>query len=145
MKKYNFLAILLLSIVIFSCSKNKDITTPDIRNTTPDQALTSQNLAQAKLSVPEFNEKNSLKVTWSELPERLRNATRLEDAREQPQKNGVNAQASAVSYQFLVGPWGGTGGSPYYILANPWRQQDICYSCTQRGVCRCHYGLVCRC
>ena len=115
MKKYNFLALLLLSIFIFSCSKNNDITTPENASNTAEQQNNSQNLADAKRNVPEFNEKNSLKVTWADLPERLRNATRLESLQAQPQQGGVSAQASAVSYKYLVGPWGGTGGGAYYI------------------------------
>ena len=62
-----------------------------------------------------FTEKNSKKITWDQLPAELRNATRVETAKAEPQKGGVSAQASAVNYLYSVGPWGGVGGGQYYI------------------------------
>ena len=115
MKKYNFLALLLLSIVIFSCSKNSDITVPNNAGTQADQQNTTQDLSALKRNLPEFTEKNSQKVTWAELPEKLRNATRIENMDGQPQKGGVSAQASGINYLYYAGPWGGVGGSSYYI------------------------------
>jgi len=131
MKKYNFLTLLLLSILIFSCSKNNDITSPENANKTTEQQNNCQNLADAKRAVPEFNEKNSVKVTWDQLPERLRNATRIETLKEQPQQGGVSAQASAVSYKYYVGPWGGVGGSAYYI--SPTRAGSRIYAIAVRS------------
>ncbi len=115
MKKFNFIALLLLSIFVFSCSKKNDVTVPNSSSTQTQQLSTSPNLAAIKRNVPEFTEKNSIKVTWAELPEQLRNATRMESAKEQPQKGEVNAPAAAINYQYYVGPWGGTGGGAYYI------------------------------
>lgn len=115
MKHYNFLSLVLISVLIFSCSKNSDVTVPNNTTTQSVQQDATQNLASVKRDVPEFNENNTPKLSWAELPERLRNAIPLESLKAEPQKTGVAAQAYAVSYQFYVGPWGGTGGGAYYI------------------------------
>src|SRR5690349_1116221 len=102
MKTYNFLALLLISIFIFSCSKNSDVTVPNNANTQEQQQNTAQDLSAIKRNVPEFNEKNSQKVTWAQLPAELRNANRVELLNNQPQKAQANAltSASAISYYY---------------------------------------------
>jgi hypothetical protein len=119
MKKYNFLALLLISIFIFSCSKENEISLPENAGKSAEQQNPSQNLAEAKLTVPEFNEKNSKKVPWDQLPSELRNATQLDNSKEPTkelaQKGQAQAQTAVVSYKYQVGPWGGVGGGAYYI------------------------------
>lgn len=73
-----------------------------------------QNLSKANL--PKFDETNSKKVTWDQLPAQLRNATRLENAKEQPKVEAARGVKPLFStYSYYVGPWGGNGGYPYYI------------------------------
>jgi hypothetical protein len=115
MKKYNFLALLVISFFIFSCSKNSDVTVPNNASIQEQQQNTVQDLSATKRNVPEFSEKNSQTVTWAQLPSQLRNATRVELPKGQPQKGQANALASAVSYYYSVGPWGGVGGGSYSI------------------------------
>jgi hypothetical protein len=115
MKQYNFLALLIISIFIFSCSKNNDVTVPNNASTQAEQQNTTQDLSALKRNLPEFTEKNSKKVTWAELPEQLRNAPRIENLNGQPQKEQFSAQASAISYLYYAGPWGGVGGGAYSI------------------------------
>jgi hypothetical protein len=114
MRKYNLFALLLLSIFIFSCSKNEDSTVP---NNVSRQA-SQQNLTDAKSlsrGLPELNEKNSKKLTWDQLPAQLRNAKRLQNLQQLPKKAVANATTSSISYQYAYGYWGGTGGSSFAI------------------------------
>lgn len=131
MKTYNLIALLLLSFLIFSCSKNNDVTVPQQAGTQANQSSASQNLSMVKRNVPEFNEKNSVRMTWAQLPEKLRNATRIENLKGDPQKDGISSQAGNPTYQYNVGPWGGVGGSAYYIW--PTRSSSRIYAIAVRS------------
>jgi hypothetical protein len=115
MKKYNLLAVLLISTFIFSCNKNDETTLPDNASRQAQQ----QNLSDArgilsKENLPEFNEKNSKALNWNQLPAELRNATRLDNSKE-PTKTGETPTSNAVVFLYTQGPWGGPGGTPYSI------------------------------
>lgn len=104
MKKFSVLALTFISFLIISCSKKDEVIAPQNEN----QAAAAQQPA----GVPQFNEANSKKVMWDELPAELKNATPIETKVEQTKGS---ARGLYSSYRYYVGPWGGGGGSPYYI------------------------------
>lgn len=69
-----------------------------------------------------FSERNSTKITWDQLPQELKNA----DNHEAPAKMDTRA-----SYLLTVGPWGGYGGSAFYIY--PTTSTDKIYAIAMRS------------
>lgn len=97
MKKLSLILMTAMSVFIFSCKK-ETVQPMDIK-TNQGTAATNQ-----------YNETNSKAVSWSQLPEDLRNA----EIRTAETTMGAASKINA-SYLTQVGPWGGSGGSSYAI------------------------------
>lgn len=97
MKKLQLVLIVSLSVFIFSCNK-KDVA--------PQQ--------QNESKVPHFDETNSSKVSWDQLPSELKNAMEIKPETNKPQSSGIMSSAFSY-YSHMVGPWGGSGGYPFSI------------------------------
>jgi hypothetical protein len=107
MKKLNVFAVMFISFFISSCNKHSD----DIVKPQNSPKVQGQNLAH-------FDESNSPKVTWDELPAKLKNAIPLkttEKSKNASASNNLSSSFSVTSSPFIlhsiIGPWGGSGGS----------------------------------
>jgi hypothetical protein len=96
MKKINLLLAFALSLLIFGCQKEKEI------------KPLAQPAESSNLTV--INERNSTPVNWNELPDKLKNASLLTSADQGSELGRITA-----SYKYPLGPWGGSGGTPYSI------------------------------
>ncbi|MDB5247767.1 MAG: jacalin-like lectin domain protein [Segetibacter sp.] len=107
MKKFNVILLLFISFFIFSCNKSNEVVAPQT-GTQPS----------AQPSVPEFNESNSTKVSWDQLPEKMKNAIPIDTASPVAARSNGAARSLYSQYTYSTGPWGGNGGS-YYSIAPP--------------------------
>lgn len=94
MKKLNVLLFVVLTCVIFSCKKKVEDVTP------------ADNSKQST-ETPHYDESNSSKVAWEDLPAELKNA--------KPIDTSSNARLEYAYYSYQLGPWGGGGGGGYSI------------------------------
>lgn len=104
-----FTASAVASLFLFSCQK--EIPTP----------TKSTNAIQIDKDDFTFSENNSRTITWNQLPENLKNAENLEAPSTLPR----------ASYILTVGPWGGGGGTPFYIY--PTASTDKIYAIAVRS------------
>jgi|SRR3954465_878009 len=110
MKKLNLIAAVMVSIVLFSCKKEMIQPMNEQTATTVDAKQDAQ-----------FNESNSTKFTWDQLPENLKNAEMLT-----PETSSGKANKTAASYLTPIGPWGGGGGN--YFAIYPASSTDKIYA-----------------
>jgi len=104
MKKLsNGIVLLLISFHMVSCTKSNE----SIISSTDSQP-------SSVTKVPNFNESNSTKITWDQLPEKLRNATPL-SASTIEAGTGKGGPSLRSYYGYSVGPWGGARGSSFSI------------------------------
>lgn len=108
MKKINAFVLLLILFSLFACNKSNEVVIPQSQ---PEITASQQE------SVPEFNESNTPKVSWDQLPENLKNAPAIESL-EAGSSRVVTDQKSASRYYRTVGPWGGNGGTAFDIKPN---------------------------
>lgn len=79
-------------------------------NILPKQPAQDDEPIQSDL--PHFDASNSTTMAWEDFPDELKNAIPLE-TKESESKD--NARTMYSTYSYRVGPWGGWGGSPFYI------------------------------
>ena len=99
MKKLNVIIVAIASITLFSCGKD---------NLQPTNQQTPSTATTVTKQEIQYDENNSTKLTWNELPENLKNAEMYV-----AEKSALSK--TAASYLTSVGPWGGGGGAGYSI------------------------------
>lgn len=99
MKKLNIVIAVIASVTLFSCGKD---------NLQPANPKTNVTEATVTKQDNQFDETNTTKITWSQLPENLKNAEMFV-----AEKSTVSK--TTASYLTSVGPWGGSGGGAYSI------------------------------
>jgi hypothetical protein len=92
----SLLAPFLVSGLLFSCKPDEEKVKP--KPATDEAAL-------------QFDESNTPNMSWEELPAELRNAIPMDNTKSSP-----SGREAAAVYSHLFGPFGGTGGSPFYIF-----------------------------
>lgn len=108
MKKISLFLVVFVSVFIFSCKKEAEVK--------QQEQPANTNIQPLNTNVPHFDETNSTKVTWDQLPSELRNAVEIDTREDKKLRVGSGVQSTAWSvYSYYIGPWGGWGGSPYYI------------------------------
>lgn len=122
MKQFCIFLMAFVVLVASSCNKHRDdlITHPridqqDSLRLPQDSVAIPQDtvdVPQDSLQVPFFNESNSRKIAWENLPAELRNAAVIKSAGDQ--RSNLKA-ATTGYYSHSIGPWGGSGGSPFSI------------------------------
>jgi hypothetical protein len=113
MKKLSLFAMITLTVFILS-SCEKEAVQP------------MQPKATESAQIKSFNEKNSIMLTWNQLPENLKNAEMYESNVDAGTANRVTA-----SYLTSIGPWGGGGGKSYAIY--PLSSTDKIYAMAIRS------------
>jgi hypothetical protein len=76
------------------------------------------------MKVPHFDGSNSAKLTWEQLPDALKNAAVLKTEEKQAvaathTTASPDGAVNTIGYQrfsYAAGPYGGTGGGPFYIF-----------------------------
>ncbi len=106
MKKFNVMAILLIVFSIFSCEE-------DPKDEIKPQQNQQEEYKPANAIGPHYDETNSTKVSWDQLPAKLKNAIPLENTQD---KSIPNGRVKYSSYSFLYGPFGGRGGRSFEML-----------------------------
>jgi hypothetical protein len=114
MKKINSLMILALSVLIFSCTKEK-VLNPALDNQSPAVAASQTQTT----NLPVFDEKNTKAIPFDQFPDKLKNATELPTIRNSSSApaalSNVAAERISAYYKYFLGTWGGNGGSGYSI------------------------------
>src|SRR4051794_37297270 len=121
LNKWTCLAVLFVSFFIFSCNKHNDELVPPQNATKPEQDTASFDESKV-LKV--IDESNVSKLTWDQLPAELKNAIALNSTDPIPLNSiekskdasaSSNLSAEYPHYTNSIGPWGGSGGSPFSI------------------------------
>ena len=104
MKKFRLAAFVFVTCFIFSCEEN------------------AEEAAQPTAVVPHYDESNSEKISWDDLPDNLKNAIPIEKRSESAESNRrgttpapIRPPRSRVRYAYSRGVWGGNGGSRFYL------------------------------